>query len=373
LEELVDRRTLGNQRLLLAKIIYLVIIILTLVSSLIKFMAMPEVSKDNAAVSAAATNVHHAHLNGLPEKTLQRLYRGGIRSGEPSRTTVQAQAMLDKIPPACRAGSNGQTAAANTQDYLTGKHASHIKPHSQGGTNDPRNITWESAQDNIARGNKPMTPQEQMALKTQWHIDNVTGAVKAGIKAAPLGAAIGAATTLPFSLLINALRVVRQEISPATAALETVKDTTIGGAVGGVTAFATTAIAAACPPIAVALTAIAPVLIVAGATTAIYQFFHILENHQQAVRKYYASLTQQELECLQAIENDLIAEHQKNLEFLAQAQAVNAAISHRPLLSGIAGAQQRYQESIAIAKSLGLTPADSKLIAASPLPALSFN
>lgn len=35
---------------------------------------------------------------------------------------------------------------------------------------------------------------------------------------------------------------------------------------------------------------------------------------------YYESLTQPELERLQAIENELIYEHHKNLEFLAQAQ-----------------------------------------------------
>ncbi|GAB1543651.1 hypothetical protein NUACC21_63270 [Scytonema sp. NUACC21] len=49
----------------------------------------------------------------------------------------------------------------------------------------------------------------------------------------------------------------------------------------------------------------------------VHAFFQILDHHKQAVRNYYESLTQQELETLQAIENELIYEHKKNLEFLA--------------------------------------------------------
>ncbi|MEH1882865.1 hypothetical protein [Nostoc sp.] len=70
----------------------------------------------------------------------------------------------------------------NTQKYLSDKHASHIKPHSKGGSNDPKNIKWENAKDNLVRGDKPMTSQEQIRLDAKWHFDNLTGAVKAGVK-----------------------------------------------------------------------------------------------------------------------------------------------------------------------------------------------
>lgn len=335
---------------------------------------MSEDTQRNSAVNAASTtNIHHAQLNDLPLSAARRLYKGGIRHGEPIRTRVQAQEMLDKIPPSQRAGVDGKSASANAENYLSDKHASHIKAHSKGGSNDPKNIKWENGKDNIARGNKQMTKQEQIKLDAQWHFDNLTGAVKAGIKAAPLGAAIGAATAAPFSMLTNALRVVRGEISASEAALETVKDTVVGGAVGGVTAFTATTLAAACPPIAIALTAASPVLVTVGAVGMVYEFFKILDNHKQEVRAFYESLTEQQLERLQEIENELIYEHNKNLEFLAEAKAVNDEIKNRPVEGGIEGAINRYIESVAIAQSLGLTSADSKLIPDAKKPLMPPN
>jgi hypothetical protein len=332
---------------------------------------MSEDSQRNSAVNAAATtNIHHANLQDLPLSTARRLYKGGVRPGEPIRTRIQAQEMLDKIPPSQRAGIDGKSAAKNVEQYLSDKHASHIKPHSQGGSNEPSNIKWENGKDNIARGGKPMTKQEQMRLNAKYHFDNLTGAVKAGLQAAPMGAVVGAVTTVPFSLLTNALRVVRGEISAQEAATATLKDTAKGGVVGGATAFTATTLAAACPPIAIALTTVAPVLAVLGAGGMVYEFFKILDDHKQDVKTYYESLAQQELERLQAIENELVYEHQKNLEFLAEAEAINQEITNRPIAPGIEGAMQRLRESVAIAQSLGLTSADSKLLPDSQLPSL---
>ncbi|MBD2471712.1 hypothetical protein [Nostoc sp. FACHB-145] len=320
-------------------------------------------SHRNSAVNAATTTkIQHAQLTDLPRSTARRMYEGGIRPGEPIRTGMKAQKMLENIPPSQRAGVDGKSAASNVEQYLSDKHASHIKPHSKGGSNNPNNIKWENAKDNIARGGKTMTWQEKMRLDARWHFDNLKGAAKAGFQAAPVGAAVGAMTSLPFSLLTHALRVVRGEISAQEAATATLKDTVVGGTVGGATAFATATVAAACPPIAIALTAAAPALAVIGTAGMIHQFFKILEYHQQDVRIYYESLTQQELEHLQAIEDELIYEHKKNLEFLSQAEAINQEITNRAIAPGIEGAMQRLRDSIAIAQSLGITSADSKLL-----------
>lgn len=322
----------------------------------------------NSAINAFANiNIHHPKITDLPSNVARKMYRGGIRSGEASRTISQAEEMLHKVPPSQRAGIDGRSAGRNVQEYLSDKHASHIKPHSKSGSNHPKNIQWENAKQNTARGDKTMTWQEQIRLDAKWHFDNLTGAVKAGVKATPLGAAIGAATTAPFSMLTNALRVIRGEISGQQAAIETVKDTVIGGTVGGVTAFTVTTIAAACPPIAIALTAAAPALTVVGTAGMVYEFFNILENHKQEVKFYYESLTQQELKHLQAVENELIYEHEKNLKFIDDAQSVNENINNRQIKPGIEAAVKRYQESIAIAQSLGLTSADSPLLSNSQL------
>ena len=121
---------------------------------------MSDNSHPNSAVNAAATtNIHHANLQDLPLSAARRLYKGGIRPGEPTRTRVQAQEMLEKIPPSQRAGVDGKSAASNAEQYLSDKHASHIKPHSKGGSNNPNNIKWENAKDNITRGDKTMSWQ----------------------------------------------------------------------------------------------------------------------------------------------------------------------------------------------------------------------
>ena len=60
---------------------------------------MSDDSQRNSAVnSAATTNIHHVNLQDLPLSTARRLYKGGVRPGEPIRTRIQAQEMLDKIP-----------------------------------------------------------------------------------------------------------------------------------------------------------------------------------------------------------------------------------------------------------------------------------
>ncbi|MBD1995224.1 hypothetical protein H6G00_01090 [Leptolyngbya sp. FACHB-541] len=324
---------------------------------------MSEDSQRNSAFNAAVSSkVHHAQLNDTgkytPEK-LGHLYRGGIRTGA-GRTEAQAQQMLDKIPPSQRAGVDGQSAAAKVKEYLADKDASHIKPHSKGGSSHPDNIKWEGKTANRARGDQHMTSQEQRQLNVKAQADNIRGALKAGVEAASKGAVIGAVTTAPFSMLRNALRVVRGEMSAQDAALETVKETAVGGGVGATTAFTVTAVASACPPIAVALTAMSPVLLAAGGVGMVCEFFKILGDHKQQVKEYYSSLTQRELQYLQDVESELLYEHSKNSEFLNKSAELNAEITHRPIESGVEGALKRYLESAAIAKALGATPIGNK-------------
>lgn len=324
---------------------------------------MSEESERNASLNAAAnTRVYHADLTDLPPHLVRKMYRGGIRSGEPLRTPAQAAEMLNKVPPSQRSGIDSHSAGTNLQDYLADKHASHVKPHSQGGSNKPNNLRWENAKDNLARSDRPMSGPEQVKLGAQWQLDNLTGAVKAGVKAAPMGAAVGAVTTAPVSLLRNALRVVRGEISATEAVAETLKETTVGGVVGGAAAFSTTTIAAACPPIAIALTTVAPALLVAGSVGLVYEFFKVLDDHKQAVRAYYQSLTRQELQRLQEIEDELIEQHNRNLEFLAEAKAINDYLTNRPCEPGIEGAMKQYLKSVALAQSLGATSTNHSVL-----------
>jgi hypothetical protein len=337
---------------------------------------MSDESQRNSIFNVIADlKVHHATLDDLnlhaPDK-LSHLQRGGIRDGM-GRNEAQTQQMLDKIPPADRSGVDAQSAAEKVREYLTNKDASHLEAHSKGGSGHPDNIKWEDRSTNHARGDREMTPQEQFQLDFNAQIDNLAGAVKAGFKAAPRGAVIAAATTLPFAVLRNALRVVRGEISAQDAMQVTLKTTAIAGGAGGVTALTVTTIAAASQPIAMVLAAISPVLLVIGGAGMVKEFFNILDNHKEKTKAYYESLTQQELDHLKKIEDELIYEHNKNMEFLAdertknlaflaESKSLNAKISNRPIESGVEAALKRYLESAEIARSLGGIPVGENLI-----------
>jgi hypothetical protein len=311
-------------------------------------------SKRNAAFNAAAgTRVHHVTWENIKDFTPEKaghFERGGIRTG-PGRTEADIQQLIEQIPASRRAGVDGQSAAQQTKDYLVDKDASHIAPHSQGGSSHPDNIRWEERSVNRARGDQPMTQQELATLENQALIDNVTGAVEAGVAAAPRGAMIGAVTTLPFSVLRNGLKVVRGEITAQDAAMEVGKETLVGSGVGAATAFGITAIASACPPIALALTTISPALLAAGGVGMVYEFYKILDDHKQEVRDYYASLTDQQLGYLQQIEDELVYEHQKAIARLDEARAMADEITNRPREVGIEGALKRFMESRQLVQS----------------------
>lgn len=315
----------------------------------------PTPSTAAAANTAGTTSVHHAQISDFGVN--HGFYRGGMRSGV--RSTAQAEQMLHKVPPSHRAGTTPGEAVGNTQQYLQGKDASHVISHKNGGSSDPHNLKWEPAAPNRARGSQNMSGADRAKLGAKWHLDNLQGALQAGLRAAPKGAAIGAVTTAPFSLLTNGLRVMRGEISTEAAALETLKDTTIGAGIGGVSAFGITTIAAACPPLAAALSVASPLLLTAGAGAMVYEFFKILEDHKQAVRDHYQQLTQAELDRLAALEAEWQYQHQKNLAFLAESRRVNAEISDRPVGTSIEDALNRYLESAAIARSLGAIEPDA--------------
>jgi uncharacterized protein YbbK (DUF523 family) len=315
---------------------------------------MSQDSQRSSAFSAANSKVHHARLSDVaqftPEK-LNHLRKGGIRQGA-GRTTSAMQQMLDKVPSSQRAGVDGQSAAHKVKEYLSDKDVSHIKSHNQGGSGNSDNIKWENKSINRSRGDRNMTRQEQIKLDIQAQFDNLAGACKAGIKAAPRGAVIGAVTTLPFSALRNGFRVVRGEISAQDAAIETAKETGIGAGVGAATAFSVTTVATVCPPIAIALAAISPALLVAGGIGLTYEFFKILDDHKKEVRAYYESMTEQELQYLSQVEADLIYEHEKTMSFLDEEHQLTEVIVNRPRNSGVQGALQRYIESRQIYQSL---------------------
>ena len=323
-------------------------------------------SKDfqrNSAFNAAANSkVYYAQLKDIsqftPEK-INHLSRGGIRHGA-GRTTAEMQQMLDKVPPSQRAGIDGQSAAYKVKEYLSERDASHIKSYNQGGSSHTNNIEWENKSINRARGDRHMTSSEQIKLDIQAQFDNLAGALKAGIEAAPRGAVIGAITTAPFAMLRNGLRVVRGEISAQEAAMETAKETGVGAGVGTASIFTVTTVANAYPPIGIALTTMSPALLAVGGVGMIHQFFKILDDHKQQVKAYYESMTERELQYLSQVETELVYEHEKTMSVLDGQKQLTEVIIDRPRESGIQGALQRYMESRQIYQSLQNASTKSK-------------
>jgi hypothetical protein len=325
-------------------------------------MAMSENSNHNSGINAAATShvqyvTLEVDIKQYAPKVYKRMYSGGrgIR-----RNDVQAQDLFEKIPASHRAGTDGKSAVAKVQEYLHGKDASHIIPHSKGGSSDPSNLKWEDHTPNQKRHGKIMTSKEQRALDAKATSDNLSGAFKMGMDAGVRGAVIGAFTALPFSFLRNTLRVSRGEITSDEAVLEILKDTGIGSGVGGVTAFSVTYLASSFPPVAIALSAISPALWVAGGVGMISELVGILEHNKHQVRAYYDNLTIQQLENLRREEEHLNYEHNESIR---SSQNLVKRITDRPHKSGVQASLERLQETLEIARSLGVTGKDSELFA----------
>ncbi|HIK24381.1 MAG: hypothetical protein P3X23_011550 [Thermosynechococcus sp. Uc] len=258
-----------------------------------------ETVSGSALKAAAEVEIHPAKLGDItqyaPNKVGQ-LYRGRIGSSS-SGTVFEAQQMLEKIPPSQRAGATLEAAAANApRAYLEGKKANHIVPYSKKGSAPSNNLEWESSALNRARGAQAMSQQEQMQLTSQARVENLKGALNAGLEAAPKGAMIGAGATLFLSVLRNGLALARSEMNVAEAVVKTTQETALGGGIGGASAFTVAALAAVFPPVASALSVLSPVLLAAGGGMMVYEVFRIFSEHREKVREAAENLKPQALE-----------------------------------------------------------------------------
>jgi hypothetical protein len=311
---------------------------------------MSEDSNRNAGFNTAAnSHVHHVTLEDIGQyasrKVYKRMYSGG---GGVRRTGVQAQKLLEKIPASHRAGIDAKSGAAKVTEYISDKDVSHIIARTKGGSSDPSNLKWEDHISNKTRQNNPMTHREQRAIDAKGNSDNFSGAFKMGMEAGVKGAVIGAVTALPFSFLRNFLRISRGEINSDEAALEIVKDTGIGGALGGVTAISVTTVAAAFPSVAALLATASPALLVVGGVGMVSEFFKVLEDHKQEVKDYYNSLTEQQLSYLQQVEDEMTYEHKKSLEFLDESQQARKEYEEDYYDFSLEGFMSRLNNSVAV-------------------------
>jgi hypothetical protein len=123
------------------------------------------------AVTSALKNLPRT-VQALAEempKLAQRLQRAGTRLGDAPRTEADVMELFNKIPGTAKLGANER----DIRVFLSDKHGSHIQPHSKGGSNGASNILWEIGADNIRRGARPMSSQEQLYIRFYNAVDSV--------------------------------------------------------------------------------------------------------------------------------------------------------------------------------------------------------
>jgi hypothetical protein len=128
-------------------------------------------------------------------KLARRLQRAGTRLGDAPRTDADVMGLFDKIPGTSKLGASEW----DMRVFLSDKHGSHIHPHSKGGSNGAKNIVWEIGSDNIRRGARPMTGQEQLYIRFYNAIDSI---LKNSTTIAKLGVTATGTAVLTQALVI---------------------------------------------------------------------------------------------------------------------------------------------------------------------------
>ena len=102
-------------------------------------------------------------------KLARRIQTAGTRLGDAPRADADVMGLFEKIPGTSKLGASEWDIRA----FLSDKHGSHIRPHSKGGSNGVKNIVWEIGADNIRRGARTMTGQEQLYIRFYNAIDSI--------------------------------------------------------------------------------------------------------------------------------------------------------------------------------------------------------
>ena len=167
-------------------------------------------------------------------------------------------------------------------------HFSHKQAYVNAGSGDANNIYLENARDNLSRGGKDMTSEEFRNLQYQYHVDNVVGAARNGLKATPKGATMAAFYVAVPVILENMFAVANDKITEEQAYINVVQATgqaALGGAIG---VFAISFVAALIPGLAPALRVVDPVANLAGKVFLAQRLFNIVYKNRNTVTKFFS-------------------------------------------------------------------------------------
>lgn len=99
----------------------------------------------------------------------RRLQKAGTRIGDAPRSEADIMGLFDKIPGTSKLGASER----DMRIFLSDKHGSHIRAHSQGGSNGAENMVWELGADNLRRGAATMSGGEQIYIRFYNAVDSV--------------------------------------------------------------------------------------------------------------------------------------------------------------------------------------------------------
>lgn len=197
------------------------------------------------ALQQVLNSIKHLSFQDL-SKDLQAKLKSAGNQG--TRSNVEAAMMFDKVPAPFR------TSIESTKNWLEGKDASHIISRYNGGSDNPINLHWEERISNRFRGSANMTRKDQLAIVTKGYVEGLGASASAGLKAAPIGAAIAVATAMPITFLRYSFAVAKGEMTKEEATKAALQDMGKQGVIGGLSTAVAVTICNLCPPVVSALT-----------------------------------------------------------------------------------------------------------------------
>jgi hypothetical protein len=148
-----------------------------------------------------------------------------------------------------------------------------------------------------------MPIHQQFTIETEALFTNLQDSLNPSLKILSEEFIHGTSSNVPYSLLKNALRFVSGEASAEQAALDAVREVTSGTLRESASSIVLMSVATACPPIAIGLAAISPILSTMDNVAMAKQFFDLLSQYQPEIRTYYRGRSQLEISSLKKAED----------------------------------------------------------------------
>ena len=226
------------------------------------------------ALQQVLDSIKHVSFQDLSRDLQTKLKSAGNQG---TRSNIEAAMMFDKVPAPFR------TSIESTKNWLEGKDASHIISRYNGGSDNPINLHWEERISNRFRGSANMTRKDQLAIVTKGYVEGLGASASAGLKAAPIGAAIAVATAMPITFLRYSFAVANGEMTKDEATKAALQDVGKQGVIGGLSTAMVMPICILCPPVGAALIIASKPLLLVGIAGMFAEYYAVISENREIV------------------------------------------------------------------------------------------